>query len=342
MNESRIAAVIMAGGRGERLQPITDTVPKPIVPIGNGCALGCALRMLFEAGVRECAVTVRYRADDIKNACGSDFNGVGIGYFEEERAYGTAGGVRAATGIFRDYDELFVLSGDAVSDFSLKRALAVHRLNRAEATLMLARSDAPEHYGVVELDSDGRVSAFREKPTDAPAGSLVNAGIYVLSRRAVEMIPTEGEYDFGRELFPAMLKRGERIFGCVGDGYWCDMGTPETYLDACRDAALGKIAGLDAEVDASGAVTGKNVRIGKGSVMSGSVLHDGVTVGADVRAYGAVLCRGVTVGSRVTIGKGAVIGADSYIGDGVRIPDGTKTAPNSNIGSGAGVFAENL
>lgn len=342
MNETRIAAVVMAGGRGERLSPITDAVPKPIVPIGTGCAIACAFRMLFDAGVRECAVTVRYRAEDIKNVCGDECCGVGIKYFEEERSYGTAGGVRAAAELLGGFDELFVLSGDAVSDFSLLRALAMHRLNRAEATLMLARSDTPERYGVVELDTDGRVTRFREKPEDAAPGSLVNAGIYVLSRRAVEMIPTAGEYDFGRELFPTMLRRGERIFGCVGDGYWCDMGTPETYLLACRDAALGRVRGLDAEVDASGAVVGKNVRIGEGAVLSGSVLHDGVTVGGDVRAAGAILCRGVTVGSRVTIGRGAVIGADSYIGDGVRIPDGVKTAPNSKIESGAGVFAENL
>lgn len=342
MNESRIAAVIMAGGRGERLLPITDTVPKPIVPVGDGSAVGCAARMLSEAGVKRCVITVRYRGEDIKKACKDEICGVRTEYFEEERPYGTAGGVRAAAELFGDYGELLVLSGDAVSDFSLLRAVAVHRLKRAEATLFLARSDTPERYGVAELDPDGRIRGFREKPSDAAPGSLVNAGIYVLSKRVVEMIPRTGEYDFGRELFPMMLKRGERVFGCVGEGYWCDMGTPETYLQACRDAALGKIRGLTAKVDVSGAVIGENVRVGEGSVLYGSVLHDGVTVGRDVRARDAVLCRGVTVGSRVTIGNGAVIGADSYIGDGVRIPDGIKIAPNSNIVSGAGVFAENL
>lgn len=342
MNEKGIAAVIMAGGRGERLSPVTDTLPKPIVPIGNGNALGCGARMLFEAGIRACAVTVRYLADEIKNACGDSFNGVNIKYYEESRAFGTAGGVRAAADRFGFGDELIVVSGDAVADFSLLRALAVHRLNRASATLMLARSSNPERYGVVIADADGMITDFREKPSDALPGALVNTGIYVLSRRAVELIPTSGEYDFGRELFPEMLRRGERIFGCVGEGYWCDMGTPETYLEVCRDAATGMIRGLDAEVDASGAIVGENVRVGDGSVLAGSVLHDGVSVGCDVRANDAVLCRGVTVGSRVSIGRGAVIGEGSYIGDGIRVPEGTKIAPNSRLESGAGVFAENL
>lgn len=342
MNEKRIAAVIMAGGRGERLSPVTDTLPKPIVPIGKGNALGCGARMLFEAGVSECAVTVRYLAEEIKRLCGDSLNGVNIKYFEESRAFGTAGGVRAAADRFGFEDELIVVSGDAVADFSILRALAVHRLNQAAATLVLARSSAPERYGVVVTDGDGRITDFREKPVDVLPGALVNTGIYVLSRRAVEMIPTSSEYDFGRELFPEMLRRGERIFGCTGEGYWCDMGTPETYLEVCRDAATGKIRGLDAEVDVSGAIIGENVRVGDGSVLAGSVLHDGVSVGCDVRANGAILCRGVTVGSRVSIGKGVVIGEGSYIGDGIRLPDGTKIAPNSRLESGAGVFAENL
>lgn len=342
MNDKEIAAVIMAGGRGKRLSPITDTLPKPIVPIGNGNAIGCGARMLFEAGIRACTVTVRYLADEIKKVCGDNLNGVGIKYFEESRAFGTAGGVRAAADRFGFGDELIVVSGDAVANFSLLRALAVHRLNGAAATLMLARSSTPERYGVVVADDSGRITDFREKPVDVLPGALVNTGIYVLSRRAVEMIPTTEEYDFGRELFPEMLRRGERIFGCVGNGYWCDMGTPETYLEVCRDAATGKIRGLDAEVDVSGAIVGENVRVGDGSLLVGSVLHDGVSIGCDVRANGAILCRGVTVGSRVSIGRGSVIGSGSYIGDGIRLPDGTKIAPNSRVESGAGVFAENL
>ncbi len=343
MNENKgIAAVIMAGGRGERLIPITDTVPKPIVPIGSGSAIECGARMLFEAGIKECAVTVRYRAEEIKKACGSNLCGVDMKYFEETLDMGTAGGVRAAAEIFGCGDELIVVSGDAVCDFLLLRAVALHRLNRAEATLILARSSEPERYGVVVTDDDGRITDFREKPDDAPPGSLVNTGIYVLSRRAVEMIPADCEYDFGREFFPAMLRRGERIFGCIGSGYWCDMGTPETYLDVCHDAATGKIRGLDANVEPSGAIVGKNVRVGDDCLLSGSVLHDGVSIGSEVRARGAILCRGVTIGSRVTLGEGVIVGEGCYIGDGIRVPSGTKIAPNSKLESGAGVFAENL
>ncbi len=342
MKTNKTAAVIMAGGRGERLSPVTDTVPKPVVPIGSGSGLYCAARMLFEAGIEECAVTVRYKAEEIKRICGEGLSGVRFIYYYENSPCGTAGGVREAAELLGDFDELIVLSGDAVSDLLLERVLTVHRLNGCEATLMLARSDTPEKYGVVETDEHGRILRFREKPTDALPGALVNTGIYVLSRRALEMIPLGREYDFGRDLFPMMLLRGERMYGTVGEGYWCDMGTPETYIMSCRDAATGKIRGISAKVERFGAIAHKSVRVGEGSVLSGCVLHEGVTVGRDVRAAEAILCRGVTVGSRVSIGKGAVVGADSFIGDGVRIPDGTKIAPNSKIESGAGIFAENL
>lgn len=344
MSIDKTAAVIMAGGLGERLRPITDTVPKPIVPIGDGMAITGALRMLSRVGIKRAYVTVRYKCEDIIKKLGEEAFGVSLSYLIEKEGLGTAGGVREAYRKIReenDVDEIAVLSGDAVSDFDLSPLLSLHRLKGSAVTMFLARSNEPWRYGVVSTDSDGRVLKFSEKPKDANVGDTVNTGIYIISKRVIEMIPP-GEYDFGRELFPLMLRCGERIYGKVGEGYWCDVGTPESYVKCCNDAVLGKINGYGGNVDGSGAIISENSRIGKGSVMTGAIVHEGVSIGEDVRAKNAVFCRGVSVGCRVTVGEGAVIGAGSYIGDGIRIPDGAKIAPRSRIESGVPVFAENL
>lgn len=342
MEMKKTAAVIMAGGRGERLRPITDAMPKPLVPVGNEAAIASSAMILSRAGIMSAVSAVKYKHEDIIKTCGDVYCGVSLSYCVERENCGTAGGVREAAKLAGDYDEIVILSGDTVTDFDLSRAIACHRLRRAEATMMLTPSDEPWRYGVVGLGFDGSIISFSEKPRDAVPGALVNTGIYILSRRAVGMIPRTGEYDFGRDLFPMMLRRGEKMYGVVGKGYWCDIGTPGAYVMCCHDAALGRIAGFCADVDISGAIVGEDCRIGDGSVLTGCVLHRGVSVGGEVRAKDAVFCRGVSIGSRVTIGEGAVIGADSYIGDGVRIPSGAKIAPNSTVESGAGVFAENL
>ncbi len=340
MDMTKTAAVIMAGGRGERLRPITDSMPKPCVPIGDKPALASAAMMLARLGVTHAVLTVMYRYEDVIDTCGDELCGVKLIYYVEKEPLGTAGGVREAVKMLGDYEELIVLSGDAVTDLS--RAVAVHRLNRAAATLILIPSDDPSRYGVVDIDEGGRIRRFEEKPKDAVPGALINTGIYVLSKRAVGMMPKEGGFDFGRGLFPLMQRVGERMYGVVGDGYWCDIGMPDAYIECCRRAALGDIKGFTAEAHVSGGIICGRAAVGKGAILPECVIMDGVTLGDDVRAKGVVFCKGVTVGSRVTVGANSIIGEGAFIGDGVRIPSGTKLAPNSSVESGAVAFAENL
>lgn len=347
MNTDKTAAVIMAGGRGERLRPITDTFPKPLVPVGNRPACAASFMILSRVGIKSAYLTVKYRHEMIKNTLGEEYEGVKLRYIVEENSLGTAGGVRNAfekitleTG--KEPNETVVLSGDAVSDYDLSVLISLHRVKNAAASLFLSEAEDPSMYGTVKIDGDGRIEAFTEKNREARPYSLINAGIYVLSARAVKMIPPGKEYDFGHDLFPTMLKRGEKLYGIRGHGYWCDIGTPTAYVNCCHDAVLGKINGFFGKTDICCAVVSENSRIGERSLLKGCVIHEGVSIGEDVRGDRAVFCRGASVGCRVTVGKGSVIGADSYIGDGVRIPEGTKIAPNSKIESGAEIFAENL
>ena len=346
----------MAGGRGERLRPLTDTLPKPCVPIGDKIAMDGALNMLRGINIKSATVTVRYKYEAIINhfygtgagghcdgdACAIAFDGAAaetevvtpsLDFFIEEEPLGTAGSVKAAitTPQKRKFDALVVLSGDTVCDFDLSAAAEHHFESGADATLVLAHSDEPWLYGVVDIEggSDtGRITGFIEKPARYNGSAVINTGIYLLSPRAVAMIP-EREYDFGRELFPAMLRSGYTLHGITLPGYWCDIGTPAAYRRACFDAAGGKIGGYTATVNEFGAVAGRHCRIGRGGTAEGCVLHDGVTAGRDFHATDAIFCRGVTLGDGVSVGAGAVIGADSVIGDGVSIPCDAKIEPGT-------------
>jgi len=352
MTQYKTAAVIMAGGNGNRLRPITDTIPKPLLPIGRERAMTASLNMLRAAGIKYAIVTTRYMHEQIEDFYGEYYNGVRLLYSVETSPLGTAGGVRAAADVINDFDELIVLSGDAVCDFDLDEALSYHRRSGAEATLLLARSDEPWNYGVVTVSGDseesdstsaepfgdgrvcGRITGFIEKPTSFDGDTaVINSGIYILSRRAVGMIP-RAKYDFGRNLFPHMLSRGDKICGIEGGGYWCDIGGFEAYRRACFDAAYGKIKGYSAHIDESGAIMGEYCRVHDRAVFDGCVLHDGVTAGADTTAVDSIICRGVTIGNRVTIEPGCVIGAYSIIEDGAVLRSGMKIPPRSYVKAG--------
>ncbi len=337
----------MAGGRGERLRPITDTMPKPNLEVGGIPALGYALRMAREAGIREAAVTVQYRYEDVVDRFGEQSHGVALDYYIEDTPLGTAGSVASAVGerFYDDeFEELVVLSGDAVCDFDLRPALSEHRRRGADATLLLYSSDEPWKYGCVETeraacDDDAcpifdedrapvmnedyrRITSFVEKPRDRRGRALVNTGIYILSKNAVSMIPHR-EYDFGRDLFPLMLERGLEMYGYEAKGYWCDIGTPETYRRASFDAAKNMIRGVTATVSPTGAIVAEDCRAGAGTRLTGCVLGRGVTIGVEVTAEDTIFCRGVTVGDGVVIGGGCVIGEGAFIPSGSRIDAGT-------------------
>ena len=270
--------IILAGGRGERLRPITDTEPKPTLKVGGIPAIGYSVRMLGEAGIKRATATVRYMYDDISEAikslpeCGIKTD-VDVDCYIEIEMLGTSGSARAALcelgASGDDIDEIVVVSGDAVCDFDLRPAISHHRASGAAATLLLAHSDTPWLYGNVELEGGnsrcGKITGFREKPEDAVPGALVNTGIYILSRRAVDYIP-DGESDFARDLFPLLLEHGETLYGVCGVGYWCDIGSPESLRRANFDASKNQIRGVSAAVSPTGAIASPSCRVGMGSI----------------------------------------------------------------------------
>ena len=241
-------AVIMAGGEGRRLRPVTGETPKPLASLLGRPMLEHILRLLKEHGITEVCCAVKYRAEDIMSRFGDGSAlGMHIRYRVEHEALGTAGGVKNCADFTGDEDFL-VLSGDAACDFDLSALIRAHREGGAAATLALYRHSEPLPYGLTVTDGGGYVRAFIEKPGwERVVTDLVNTGIYVLSPRAMAAVPEGRPFDFAKDLFPLLLSRGEKLLGCAMEGYWCDVGTPLAYYRCCADALEGKLRLLPGE-----------------------------------------------------------------------------------------------
>ena len=364
-------AVIMAGGEGTRLRPLTCDCPKPMIQLMNRPVMQHALSLLKKHGVTQIAATLGYLPDAITDyfGDGDDF-GVDLRYYIENTPLGTAGGVRRAADFL---DETFaVLSGDGVTDLDLSRAAEFHREKGAVATLVLKRSDNPLDYGVVAVDGEGRVERFLEKPDwSGVIAETVNTGIYILEPEALRRVPEDRPWDFGHDLFPTLLREGLPVYGWVTSAYWCDIGDVRAYLAAHIDALEGRIRlegltpgpgrvaqlpgakvdrsamlegpcviGPDARVLAGArvgphTVVGRGCVIGEGAGAKRCVLWPGAALGAGAQARGCVLARGATIGEGAQAYEESVLGTGASIGRRSVLLPGVKLWPGKQGGDGA-------
>ena len=235
-------AVILAGGEGTRLKPVTGELPKPLVPLLGRPLMEHILLLLRRCGFTEICAAVRYRAEDIMAAFG-DGSGLGVSlcYSREREQFGTAGAVKNCAAFYGGEDFLLI-SGDAACDFDLGALWRRHRESGAAVTIALRRDPSPLRFGLAVTDEAGQVRGFIEKP-DWPGvvSDLVNTGIYVLSPHAMDYVPAGEPFDFAADLFPLLLRSGETIMGAELEGYWRDVGTPLSYYRCCADALEGKL-----------------------------------------------------------------------------------------------------
>ena len=232
----------MAGGEGTRLRPLSLGMPKPMVPLLGRPVMEHIIGLLKRHGIDEIAVTLCYMPEAVQSYFGDGQKwGVRLHYFIEEAPLGTAGSVRACAP-FLEGEDFLVISGDSVCDLDLTAAMEFHQAKRAQATLVLFRHPAPLEYGLVLTDEEQRVVRFVEKPSwGQVVTDLVNTGIYLLSPQVLEQIPPDRPWDFGKDVFPALLESGGGLYGVPGGGYWCDMGDCGAYLDCAADALSGKV-----------------------------------------------------------------------------------------------------
>lgn len=364
-------AVIMAGGEGSRLRPLTFDRPKPLVPVCNRPIMAYILDLLDEHRFQEVFVTLGYMPDAIRQAFGDRHGSLRIHYVVEEAPLGTAGGVAQ----LRDrLDSTFlVISGDGLCDFNLTRLIGEHRRTGALATLALTRVEAPLEYGVVLTDRKGRIRRFLEKPSWGEVFSdTVNTGVYVLEPEVLRGVPGGRTYDFSQHLFPALLRADAPLYGQVADGYWCDVGDPKAYLQANLDmltgrmrhrppgreavpgvwtsgevpegilvdgpALIGEGASLEPGVRLEGGVVvGPGAVVGREALLRRSILWAGVRVDREATLVGALVCQGATVGMTAGVYEGSVVGADCRIGPGSILSPGVRLWPGTDVGGGARV-----
>ena len=253
-------AVVMAGGEGTRLRPLTSNQPKPMVPIVGKPCMEHIIELLKRHGFEDVIVTVAFLPQAIRSYFGGgETLGVDIGYSVEESPLGTAGSVRLAA---ERLDGTFlVISGDALCDVDLTRLVDFHREKQASVTIGLKSVENPLEFGIVVTDDDGRVERFLEKPSWGQVFSdTINTGIYVLEPEVLKHVPTDRPFDFSKELFPLLLEMGRPIYGCVLDGYWQDIGNLDQYRQANFDALDGQVG-----LDIPGLRVRGNIWIGEGA-----------------------------------------------------------------------------
>ena len=345
-------AVILVGGEGTRLRPLTLTVPKPVVPVVDRPFLRHQLDLLATVGVTEIVFSVAYQPERIQAVFGDgSARGRRIHYAVEETPLGTGGAVKNAEA-FLD-DTTIVFNGDVLTDVDLPAVVRGHRESGARATLVLTPVPNPAAYGLVETDSGGRVRSFIEKPTD-PAQitcDTINAGIYVLDTSTLSLMPAGENHSIERAFFPALLRRGDLVRGWIHRGYWIDIGTPEKYLQVHRDVLRGRFpvdldggprdggwvhaqavieegaelegpfyVGPGCRVAAAAhvgpdAVLTRAVRVGAGARVRDSVAWEGSELGPESSIEGALLASHVRIGAHARLEPGAVLGEGTSVSD---------------------------
>lgn len=369
MEVTGMKAIIMAGGEGKRLRPVSANKPKPMVELLDRPVLEHILELLVKNDVQEACLTLHYLPQIITEYFGSGEKfGIRLDYRIETEALGTAGGVMSCAE-FLGSDDFLVISGDCVCDFDLRALIAFHRQKKADVTLALYACEEPCEYGLVVTDRDGRIEQFVEKPAwDHVLTDRVNTGIYVISPRIFGEIPDGQPYDFGKDLFPRLLLKECRMYGFKAEGYWCDVGSTGAYLKCCLDALqrsvdINMIAlehkkgiwshapipegvviippvyiGKNAIIDKGAtigplAVIGASSVIASGAVIANSVINSAV-INENVTADGTVICKGSSIGRGTTLCEGSVIGDSCIIGDGCVIAALAKLWPDRQIPAG--------
>jgi mannose-1-phosphate guanylyltransferase/phosphomannomutase len=366
-------AVLMAGGSGTRLRPLTCDLPKPMVPILNRPIAEHIINLLKRHEITEIVATLHYLPDALRDYFqdGNEF-GVQITYaVEEDQPLGTAGCVKNIAELL---DETFlVISGDSITDFDLTAAIEFHKQKKSKATLILTRVPNPIEFGVVITDQEGRIRRFLEKPSTSEIFSdTVNTGAYILEPEVLEYLSPHQESDFSKDLFPLLLEKGEPMYGYVAKGYWCDVGNLDAYREAQYDALERKVklefpyqevspglwVGQNTYIDPTAVIEtptiiGDNCRIGaRVNIEAGTVIGDNVTIGADANLKrpivwngaiigdeahlsACVISRGTRVDRRAHVLEAAVVGSLSTVGEEAQISPGVRVWPSKKIESGA-------
>jgi mannose-1-phosphate guanylyltransferase len=354
-------AILLVGGQGTRLRPLTIHTPKPMLPVAGVPCTEHQIARAREAGVTRIILGTSYRAEVFREYFG---DGAGLGveliYAVEDHPMGTGGAIRhvAEHLLSGPDDPVLVFNGDVLSGVDLPHLLDVHERSHAAVTLYLTRVEDPRAFGLVPTDDDGRVTAFLEKPStpEEIVTDQINAGCYVFRRAVIDTIPAGRPVSVERETFPRLLAAGARLQGVVDDGYWLDLGTPLAFVQGSADLVRGLapspavpgptgeflvLPGAEVSGEAllsGGTVVGSGATVGAGAEVIGSVLFDGAVVAAGAVVRGSAVGAGAIIGAGATL-DGVVVGDRAVIGPGNELVPGARVWPGVALGETAVRFS---
>lgn len=352
-------AVILVGGLGTRLRPLTCNTPKPMIPLLNQPFIEWMLQRLRDEGISEVILAVQYLADRFRTALGdgSQFH-LKLHIVEEPEPRGTAGAVKHIEHLLDG--PTFVFNGDVMTDLNLQEMLAFHHDKQSKVTIALTPVDDPTQFGLVEMNGEQRVQRFLEKPRmEEVTTNMINAGTYIIEPEVFRYVPPNQFYMFERGLFPVLLQTGDPMYGFPSRAYWTDIGKPQTYIDVHHDILIGKVrygfrgTQIADRVWSEGEVTihpsaqivgpvvlGAGTTIGRGTRIIGpTVLGPRCQIAADCTLEGAILWEGSQLGEGVTlrhsvVGRNSSIGANSVIAEGAIIGDECVLGPENRLERG--------
>jgi mannose-1-phosphate guanylyltransferase len=352
-----VDAILLVGGQGSRLRPLTVTTPKPMLPAAGVPFITHQLTRARDAGVDHVILSTSYKSEVFEDhfADGASL-GLDLEYVTETEPLGTAGGIRNVADRLRvgPDDPVLVFNGDVLSGLDVRALVQRHQTAGADVSLYLTRVDDPRAFGLVPTDRTGRVTAFLEKPSrpEEIVTDQVNAGCYVFKRSVLEQIPPGRPVSVERETFPSLLREGALLVGHVDPSYWLDLGTPAAFVKGCTDLVLGRVhssalpgpTGESLVLDGAsigddvgllaGTVIGAGARVHQRALLDGAVVFDGATVGAGTVVRRSVIGRGAVVGPGcvlvdAVIGDGATVGARCELRAGARVWTGAVLAESA-------------
>ncbi|MGC9314703.1 MAG: sugar phosphate nucleotidyltransferase [bacterium] len=360
--------IILAGGFGTRLRPLTSHLPKPMVPILGRPMMEHVVNVVKDAGINDCVSLLYYQAETISGYFGDGSNfGVNMQYVQSQGDWGTAGAVKNAAGLVED--TVLVISGDVLTDFDLNEAVKFHKSKGAAVTIVLTKVEKPLAFGIVIIDPEtGEIKRFLEKPAWGQVFSdTINTGIYVIEPHVLDYIPKGEEFDFSKNLFPLLMKKGEPLYGYVADGYWRDVGNLREYRRANEDGLSGAIkleipgkkiddyggklyigenVHIDGDIECEGTVLiSDGTKVSAGARLKNSIIGANSKVGASSSIIGSVLWHDCEVGSgasieHATIANDTIIGNEAMVGDYAVIADHCKIGDNAKIAEAVKIWPE--
>jgi len=367
-------AIIMAGGFGTRLRPLTINIPKPMVPIANLPMMEHVVHLLRKNGFTDLVSLLFFQAEEIRNHFGDGRKfGVKMEYLQPTEDYGTAGAVRFAESFIDE--TVLVISGDVLTDFNLKEAVDWHQTKKSDATILLSRVENPLPYGIVIIDEESRIVRFLEKPSWGEMFSdTINTGVYILEPHTVRLIPPKSNFDFSQNLYPLMLSREMGLYGRIMNGYWKDVGNIDEYGRAHNDLLAGKLnlelgsdkrqigeatvylgnnVGLGENLEMKGvvilgensiiadgakienSVIGSRSRVGEGVEINRSIIWADVQIGPESQLSQSIICERARIGENVVLLDNVIISDDSIVGNGATIKANCKIWPGKLVDDGA-------